>query len=105
MNGYARPNTLAQKVSVACDLSCGPVIDEFPAYNCVGMRLRTGIRTDIRLRLSWVCLLLPSISVLTAQAPVPADVVAGQTRYQKLCTACHGGNAKGGRGPDLTSGL
>jgi PQQ-dependent dehydrogenase (methanol/ethanol family) len=32
------------------------------------------------------------------------DVAAGQAQFQKLCTGCHGGNAKGGRGPDLTSG-
>src|SRR5205085_6267736 len=25
-------------------------------------------------------------------------------RAEKSCTACHGGNAKGGRAPDLTSG-
>ena len=29
---------------------------------------------------------------------------AGQKLFQKSCTSCHGENAKGGRGPDLTTG-
>src|SRR5690242_12666856 len=33
-----------------------------------------------------------------------ADVTAGQKLFQKSCTSCHGENAKGGRGPDLTTG-
>src|SRR5215475_1032547 len=33
-----------------------------------------------------------------------ADLSAGKALFEKSCTACHGGNAKGGRGPDLTSG-
>ena len=29
----------------------------------------------------------------------------GQRLFEKSCTACHGQNAKGGRGPDLTGKL
>jgi PQQ-dependent dehydrogenase (methanol/ethanol family) len=32
------------------------------------------------------------------------DPAAGRQLFQKSCTACHGENAKGGRGPDLTTG-
>jgi PQQ-dependent dehydrogenase (methanol/ethanol family) len=49
-------------------------------------------------------LLFFSVSSLVAQGPPAADVAAGQSLFQKSCTACHGENAKGGRGPDLTSG-
>src|SRR6478672_1242498 len=49
-------------------------------------------------------LLFLSASVLPAQGPSAEDITAGQNQFQKFCTACHGGNAKGGRGPDLTSG-
>src|ERR1051326_3904687 len=50
------------------------------------------------------CLWLLSASVLTAQTPGAEDAAAGQAQFQKLCAACHGGNAQGGRGPNLTSG-
>src|SRR5437870_4761195 len=63
-----------------------------------------GIRTAMSFRLWPACLLLLSTSVLNAQAPTAEDMAAGQALFQKLCTACHGGDAKGGRGPDLTSG-
>src|SRR5437868_10400343 len=49
-------------------------------------------------------LLLLFACALRAQGPSPGDITAGQGLFQKLCTACHGGNAKGGRAPDLTSG-
>ena len=32
------------------------------------------------------------------------DIAAGQKLFQKSCTSCHGENAKGGRGSDLTTG-
>src|SRR5262245_35689478 len=32
------------------------------------------------------------------------DISGGQKLFQKACTSCHGENAKGGRGPDLTTG-
>src|SRR5947207_13276533 len=47
-------------------------------------------------------LLLLSVPRLLAQQA--EDVSAGQKLFQKSCTSCHGGNAKGGRGPDLTTG-
>ena len=52
---------------------------------------------------SVLALLLTSISA-AQQAPSESDVAAGKILFQKSCTACHGGNAQGGRGPDLTSG-
>src|ERR1700722_20619896 len=48
--------------------------------------------------------LLCSACILSAQQGNGVDVSAGQKLFQKSCTACHGENAKGGRGPDLTSG-
>src|SRR5580704_3176807 len=47
-------------------------------------------------------LVLLSAPFLVAQQA--ADLSAGQKLFQKSCTACHGENAKGGRGPDLTTG-
>src|SRR5712691_4818012 len=41
-------------------------------------------------------------SLLLAQQG--ADISAGQKLFQKSCSSCHGENAKGGRGPDLTTG-
>src|SRR4029077_12227329 len=32
------------------------------------------------------------------------DISGGQKLFQKSCTSCHGENAKGGRGSDLTTG-
>src|SRR5438128_550732 len=49
-------------------------------------------------------LVLLSACVLGAQGPAPGEIAAGQGLFQKLCSACHGGNAKGGGAPDLTSG-
>ena len=51
---------------------------------------------------SVLALLFTSLSV--AQQASESDVAAGKSLFQKSCTACHGGNAQGGRGPDLTSG-
>jgi PQQ-dependent dehydrogenase (methanol/ethanol family) len=45
-----------------------------------------------------------SASVLLAQQSASDDVAAGQKLFQKSCTSCHGENAKGGRGTDLTTG-
>lgn len=57
------------------------------------------------LRLPSVLLLLAFAPPMVGQRAAPdANVGAGQLLFQKSCTACHGGNAKGGRGPDLTSG-
>jgi len=50
------------------------------------------------------CLLIFSAPVLLSQHPAGADVSAGQKLFQKSCSSCHGENAKGGRGPDLTTG-
>ena len=34
----------------------------------------------------------------------PAAIAAGRTLYQQTCQACHGGEARGDRGPALDSG-
>jgi len=34
-----------------------------------------------------------------------ADIVVGREAFQKNCSLCHGGDATGGRGPDLSRGL
>ena len=46
----------------------------------------------------WVFLI--SVAAL-AQHDGPS---AGSKLYSKLCSGCHGESAKGGRGPDLTTG-
>lgn len=35
----------------------------------------------------------------------PSDVNQGRNFFNILCTRCHGRNARGGRGPDLTDGI
>jgi PQQ-dependent dehydrogenase (methanol/ethanol family) len=56
-------------------------------------------------RLKMLFLLVAFASVLTAQDPAAGtDIATGRSLFQRSCTACHGGDAKGGRGPDLTSG-
>ncbi len=57
-----------------------------------------------RLSTVLVCWLLCSACLLSAQDATGIDLSAGQKLFQKSCTACHGENGKGGRGPDLTSG-
>jgi cytochrome c oxidase cbb3-type subunit 3 len=42
--------------------------------------------------------------VVPAQAQNPARIEMGHKLFQKNCSACHGSEAKGGRGPDLTTG-
>src|ERR1700736_3528106 len=51
----------------------------------------------------FLSLVLLSAPFLVAQQ-TGADISAGQKLFQKSCTACHGENGKGGRGPDLTTG-
>src|ERR1700736_5009489 len=51
----------------------------------------------------FLSLVLLSAPFLVAQQ-TGADISAGQKLFQKSCSACHGENAKGGRGPDLTTG-
>lgn len=43
----------------------------------------------------------------TSETPVssPADVAEGQQIFFKNCALCHGGDATGGRGPDLSRGF
>ena len=35
-------------------------------------------------------------------APNPADLAEGQSMFRGLCSGCHGGAGRGGKGPDLT---
>jgi PQQ-dependent dehydrogenase (methanol/ethanol family) len=42
--------------------------------------------------------------VLVAGAQAPGRIDVGHELFQKNCSACHGSEAKGGRGPDLTTG-
>src|SRR5579872_5957266 len=46
---------------------------------------------------------LPAM-LFTAQGPHPSHIETGHQLFQKNCSACHGAEAKGGRGPDLTTG-
>jgi putative heme-binding domain-containing protein len=38
----------------------------------------------------------------TAAAPDPAALAEGQALFRGLCSGCHGGAGRGGKGPDLT---
>ena len=57
----------------------------------------------MRLLAAPALLLLACVPIL-AQRPSAADVAAGQKLFDNSCTACHGGNARGGRAPNLTTG-
>jgi PQQ-dependent dehydrogenase (methanol/ethanol family) len=70
----------------------------------VFLELRSTRRSLICVAACGVCLLLGAAPLIRAQHAEGVDLSAGQKLYQKSCTACHGGNAKGGRGPDLTTG-
>jgi len=46
-------------------------------------------------------------AVLSAQHQSPADLAAataGERTFRRHCSGCHGRNAQGGHGPDLTRG-
>jgi alcohol dehydrogenase (cytochrome c) len=53
----------------------------------------------------WAVLLLAGCGVAFAQHPAPQSVDDGRRLFAQSCAGCHGQNAKGGRGPDLTSKL
>src|SRR6476661_3287794 len=48
-------------------------------------------------------LVLCALFVIPLRSQHP-DVTQGATLFVEKCSACHGDTAKGGRGPDLTSG-
>jgi PQQ-dependent dehydrogenase (methanol/ethanol family) len=58
----------------------------------------------LRIALSW-SILFAAVSAF-AQNPHPAgsDLAEGQRLFVANCSTCHGADAKGARGPDLTSG-
>jgi len=67
------------------------------------MKMRIGhCHRAVLLRLG--CGLIGPVSLLMGQQAAGVDTSAGEKLFQKFCTACHGENAKGGRGPDLTTG-
>ena len=58
---------------------------------------------------AWVPLLLLVLPATAQTTDNPfasrADVAEGQRLFERNCTICHGGDATGGRGPDLTRGF
>src|SRR5262245_32378191 len=44
----------------------------------------------------------PSPNPTPAASPVPEDLAEGQALFRGLCSGCHGGAGRGGKGPDLT---
>ncbi|MFN0169586.1 MAG: PQQ-dependent dehydrogenase, methanol/ethanol family [Bryobacteraceae bacterium] len=52
----------------------------------------------------WILALIALPVFSQAETPHAAAVEKGRSLYVKMCSGCHGENAKGGRGPDLTSG-
>jgi PQQ-dependent dehydrogenase (methanol/ethanol family) len=46
-----------------------------------------------------------STTALCAQSQNAAQIAEGQRLFEASCASCHGQNAKGGRGPDLTGNL
>jgi PQQ-dependent dehydrogenase (methanol/ethanol family) len=50
------------------------------------------------------CFVLALTIAAQAQGPQGGRIEAGRNLFRKTCPACHGAEAKGGRGPDLTSG-
>ena len=48
--------------------------------------------------------ILFATAALAALAQHPDPIAAGRQLFVKNCSACHGDTAKGGRGPDLTTG-
>ena len=54
--------------------------------------------------ISFIALHLFAGMLLAAQSQQPNRIETGHKLFQKNCSACHGSEAKGGRGPDLTTG-
>ena len=65
--------------------------------------MKIAVATNLHLPAGILVLLFASVS-FAQRAVSEGDIAAGKVLFQKSCTACHGGNAQGGRGPDLTSG-
>jgi len=56
------------------------------------------------LRLFRAALLCSGLALAQSPHPASPEIQAGARLFAKSCAPCHGENAKGGRGPDLTSG-
>lgn len=56
------------------------------------------------MRTATLLLCLATLLPAEVQAQHSPTTETGKKLFQKSCTACHGENAKGGRGPDLTTG-
>jgi PQQ-dependent dehydrogenase (methanol/ethanol family) len=65
-----------------------------------GRRAIGGRSTELRIALLGGVLI--AASILNAQDR--NEIATGRSRFQQLCTSCHGDDAKGGRGPNLTTG-
>lgn len=55
----------------------------------------------------WQLCLLPSLTFAAPQQgtnPLDTSPETGRGLFQRSCSGCHGENARGGRGPDLTTG-
>lgn len=52
-----------------------------------------------------IALLTAGASAALSQQPDSQRIEQGRRAFERSCTACHGQNAKGGRGPDLTGKL
>ena len=54
---------------------------------------------------STTLIFLLSVPLIAQHVPyLKTEVETGRALFQRSCAGCHGDNAKGGRGPDLTSG-
>src|SRR5580658_4703854 len=51
-----------------------------------------------------VALLGGTLIAMILSAQDRSEIATGRNRFQQLCASCHGENAKGGRGPNLTTG-
>jgi alcohol dehydrogenase (cytochrome c) len=53
---------------------------------------------------AFTTLLALAATLLAGPIAAPAQDEPGRSSFLKMCSGCHGANARGGRGPDLTSG-
>ena len=62
------------------------------------------LHRTLHLLAALITLALTAVSTPAQPAPDDPTVAAGHKRFAELCGACHGENAAGGRGSDLTTG-
>jgi hypothetical protein len=66
-----------------------------------GRRVIVNRFTKLRLALPG-CMLIGA--ALVGKGQDRSETAIGRSRFQQLCTSCHGENAKGARAPNLTTG-